>query len=254
VLVITYQLIDFSHEKINFQVYHTNLINQSFESGNCLLHYAVIFKKPDIVKILLYEFLAIQVARNSTGFTPFHLACKYGYFYIVRIFLEFSYICVDIPSINKVYPLSSALRNRHYPISKYLISKGANFDVLNNYDKRILSRIYSSREYDYISLINSRNTYISYENEEPEYSSTVFIYEKNVSVKPCKEIIDAIVKISIDKNENCPISLEPLKKESVVLTSCFHVFNKEPADIWFNTNSICPTCRTTCVLWNTMES
>lgn len=226
-----------SKRDIEFILQHnTYLVNSVYESGNTLLQYAVLYKKPKIVKMIVFDFSADQAYRNREGLTALHYACIYGHFYTVRILLSQSYISLDIPCFENNYPLNYALRNGNYPIAKFLITKGANVDILTESDMYILSRIYTRSEFLYISIINSRNTFTQPINKTEVYH------------KPSKDIIDIIIKSKVDDNDKCPISLETLKIESAVITSCFHVFDKEHLETWFVSNDKCPSCRSSCVI------
>ena len=46
-------------------------------------------------------------------------------------------------------------------------------------------------------------------------------------------------------NTECPISLEPFVPDSEVvqINRCGHIFNRNDLSYWFQTNTICPTCR-----------
>jgi ankyrin repeat protein len=232
-------LVSISHNKKrdirNILQQHGYLINCPFDSGNTLLHYAVLYKKPDIVKMLIFDFFADQTLRNESGITPLHYACRYGYFYIIRILLTQTYICLDIPCSQNVYPLSIALVNMNYPIAKFLVAKGANIDVLTDLEMGILSRLYTEHEFEYISFVNSRSKFVQVNNKKEYY-------------KPPKDVVDIIIKSKIDKDEKCPITLEPLKPETTALTSCFHAFDKTYLETWFSSKDECPVCRSNCFI------
>jgi SUMO ligase MMS21 Smc5/6 complex component len=68
-------------------------------------------------------------------------------------------------------------------------------------------------------------------------------------IKPNNEIINTIKKLYIDKNETCPITYESLTIETISITSCYHVFNKDAITNWFKTKNNCPVCRERCEIW-----
>jgi hypothetical protein len=74
----------------------------------------------------------------------------------------------------------------------------------------------------------------------------------NVSTKalplPPAYVCDLLIENAITKNETCPIIYEPLTKETSVVTSCFHVFNREAFRDWRKKSKECPACRTVCLV------
>lgn len=62
----------------------------------------------------------------------------------------------------------------------------------------------------------------------------------------------SIAKLIIENTEMdnniCPITLDPIKKESCSITSCFHVFNKDAIAIWLSSNDTCPVCKQLCAI------
>jgi hypothetical protein len=56
-----------------------------------------------------------------------------------------------------------------------------------------------------------------------------------------------ILADSISKNEDCPISCEPITMANGSVTSCGHVFSKVSLDEWFKLKDECPVCKQTCL-------
>jgi hypothetical protein len=50
------------------------------------------------------------------------------------------------------------------------------------------------------------------------------------------------------KEENCPITLEPISPLTAAVTSCYHVFDANAIASWFESHSECPVCKTNCVI------
>ena len=82
---------------------------------------------------------------------------------------------------------------------------------------------------------------------------TYTIFRKVInSTKPSEievlptHIANQIMRTAIEKEEQCSIMFAPLSEETVVLTSCGHLFSKEGLTTWFQTRSVmehnCPTC------------
>ncbi len=58
-------------------------------------------------------------------------------------------------------------------------------------------------------------------------------------------VFHAYVTGAIEKNECCPVTLEPLSKEMVGCAPCGHLFDKDALRTALETNGKCPTCRQT---------
>ena len=52
-----------------------------------------------------------------------------------------------------------------------------------------------------------------------------------------------IAEDAVKGGEICPISLNPITIENSSVTSCFHIFEKASAKIWFDSHNICPICK-----------
>jgi hypothetical protein len=58
-----------------------------------------------------------------------------------------------------------------------------------------------------------------------------------------------ILRDSISKNEDCPISSEPITQENGFVTYCGHVFTKQAIQRWLlqpSSNNCCPICKQRC--------
>jgi hypothetical protein len=60
-------------------------------------------------------------------------------------------------------------------------------------------------------------------------------------------VANIVLSDAISKNEVCPISSEPITKETGTVTSCGHVFCKESIDQWLSIKNECPVCKQSCV-------
>ena len=56
-------------------------------------------------------------------------------------------------------------------------------------------------------------------------------------------VFHAYVTSAIEKNETCPVTLEPLTKENVGCPPCGHLFDKDALKSALESNGKCPTCR-----------
>jgi hypothetical protein len=77
---------------------------------------------------------------------------------------------------------------------------------------------------------------------------------RNIIVQPAPQlrthftvpshIAEAIVRSQIIDHKSCSITMIPFKEiEHVVITSCWHCFDKEALQRWMNENETCPECR-----------
>ena len=58
---------------------------------------------------------------------------------------------------------------------------------------------------------------------------------------------EQLVDAAIVRGDVCPISHEPLAKETTVITTCFHLVTREHLVQWFAVkNGICPVCNVKC--------
>lgn len=62
-----------------------------------------------------------------------------------------------------------------------------------------------------------------------------------------QHVANIVLADAISKNEICPISSEPITKETGTVTSCGHVFCKDSIDQWLSIKNECPVCKQTCL-------
>lgn len=77
--------------------------------------------------------------------------------------------------------------------------------------------------------------------------STPEISPKNNPIQTSKipdHIIEIYIQNLLDKKEVCPITMEPLQRDSLHITSCGHAMSKGAAERWLNQKNSCPVCRT----------
>jgi hypothetical protein len=58
-----------------------------------------------------------------------------------------------------------------------------------------------------------------------------------------QRIVNGFLEGMIAKGEQCPIEMEPLKKENACMTPCGHAMTYAPAKEWVRTAHSCPVCR-----------
>ena len=137
------ELFDFSHPTIHDAAKngYINLLKYMIErqhidpnlkdekESKTPLHYAVMYKKIDIVKYLLDNAKANPKATDKNGFIPLHIACEMNNLEIVTYLIEKSPRSVDIPNFEGMTPLHIASQFSNVNIVKYLIIKNANKEI-----------------------------------------------------------------------------------------------------------------------------
>lgn len=61
-----------------------------------------------------------------------------------------------------------------------------------------------------------------------------------------QHIINIVIERAIEKGEKCPITLEILSKQSMVVTPCGHGLDNSSAKCWIVKEKSCPVCRQPC--------
>jgi hypothetical protein len=73
---------------------------------------------------------------------------------------------------------------------------------------------------------------------------------KSIEIKPLPTYVKTLlIDNAISKEECCPITMEPISKETASVTTCFHVFETSSIETWLNdekNNSKCPVCKQQC--------
>lgn len=63
-----------------------------------------------------------------------------------------------------------------------------------------------------------------------------------------QHILNTYIQTLLDKEENCPVEMMPLTKESVRITPCGHALSVSAAECWIAYKHSCPVCREECSL------
>jgi len=64
-----------------------------------------------------------------------------------------------------------------------------------------------------------------------------------------RRISNSMIDTAIRDKEVCPISLEPIRKETAACVSpCYHCFDRESIEQWLLQSDKCPQCRIKCVI------
>ena len=236
-----------------------NVDSKSVNFGSTLLHYAVRYKKHDIVILLLDILNASTDIQDNFGRTAFFEACERGHFYIVKIFTTHR---INISTfINKsdsqgMTPLLIAYQNNHNPICKWLISKGANyghvafngFHILREhletrFREEIDLQMYLRNQTPYTGPIRRGRRRIGFtpytDNTSNNYISTPTLSVRGTSIVSTPiinppEIIEIIkevptflanehIEMLIELKKTCQICFEPYQKDKVVIMKkCGH--------------------------------
>jgi hypothetical protein len=89
---------------------------------------------------------------------------------------------------------------------------------------------------------------LSYYNSELEFCLASHITQCTLPVNPTipKHILEVYITSLTSKQEICPITFEPLIRETTCITPCGHAMNIDAANHWLSTKPICPVCRESC--------
>jgi hypothetical protein len=61
-------------------------------------------------------------------------------------------------------------------------------------------------------------------------------------------VAEALLEKAVAAEELCPISMESLAKGDALVTSCFHIFQRDAMAKWQVTHSTCPVCKKECAI------
>jgi len=65
-----------------------------------------------------------------------------------------------------------------------------------------------------------------------------------LSIETKNSIPTFVIESLLEKMTECPISMKLFKEcSSLLITSCFHIFDEESLEAWFNTKITCPLCK-----------
>jgi hypothetical protein len=108
------------------------------------------------------------------------------------------------------------------------------------YGNQIFTNWYDNYTTDYIrGMIHNRKVYTS-----------LHIIEEPVA--PMCEIprfaAEVLIQDAVNRNEICPITMEPISCDNSVLTSCFHIFEKSAIQTWLSKHPKCPVCKNHCTI------
>ena len=59
-------------------------------------------------------------------------------------------------------------------------------------------------------------------------------------------LVDSVLTAAETEGKTCPITMEPIRKETAAITSCGHIFQKMAIHEWLQRNDSCPECRQRC--------
>jgi len=107
----------------------TYVINIKDLNGNIPLHYAIMFKKIELVKLFL-KYNSNLYTTDDNGYTALHLAVKSGDYEIVNIIIK-NMKKLNIISLKGETALHIAINYQYYNITKILVDNGADINVKN---------------------------------------------------------------------------------------------------------------------------
>ncbi len=198
-------------------------------TGRTLLHVATNLNRIDIIKVLVNEFQLKDINVDSDGKTALMLACEKGLYNIVKILTN-----IDNINIKDKYNMN-ALLYAYYcrdvfkmRIVRFLLSKGADYNVISNSGKRIPENIISLNLLIISPIQSVRSQIIEKEK---------IIYKNEIP----QHILDDYFNMIIDLKKVCDICCcEYNNKNNIVLTKCNHIICIK----CYEKVNICPYCRT----------
>ena len=229
--------------------------SKSVNFGTTLLHYAVRYKKHDIITLLLDILNASTDIQDNLGQTAFYHACERGFMYIVKIFTTHRVnisTFLNKPDSRGMTPLLVAYQNNHNPVCKWLISKGADYNHVSSNGFHIESEHLENRFITQVNMMRYLRTPYSDTNRRVRrrigftpistssvdntpsspprlvvrgisiFSTPVTIQEENEKEVPtflANEYIDMMIELK----KTCQICFEPYQKDKVVIMKkCGH--------------------------------
>jgi hypothetical protein len=220
------------------------IINSDYiigNNGDSLLHYAIRYKKCDVVSALLNILNVSITYRNFKGETAFFTACERGLIFFVKMFLTWRQnhsTYIDISDNNGMTPLLIAHSRLHKPICEHLIFNGANFNLVSRNGYFIENVQFTYRRA--ISLVNRHRVTSPIRTfESPQPFVTI---RRRIGFTPCIAASDSsidevsltsshlkneYIEMLIELKKTCNICFEPYKKdEIVILKKCEHAVCK----------------------------
>ena len=61
-----------------------------------------------------------------------------------------------------------------------------------------------------------------------------------------QRVLNGFIESAIAKNESCPITMMPIKKDDAIVTPCYHILSKDAGERWISMKNQCPTCKQSC--------
>ena len=107
-----------------------------------ILHEAVRRKQIGMVKMLVEEFNVNDINRDVYGKTALMYACTKGFFYFVRLLTKPENI--EISDFYNMTPLLESFATNNFRIAKWLLKKGANFNIIS-FNRNFINALYRDR-------------------------------------------------------------------------------------------------------------
>ena len=78
-----------------------------------------------------------------------------------------------------------------------------------------------------------------------EFSANLIRHVNATRAIPTR-IARMIATDAVEREEVCPITMEPITMETCAVTSCFHVFERDSLAMWHTVHKTCPVCKQGC--------
>lgn len=130
-----------------------------------------------------------------------------------------------------LFRVSSPHQNIIYCVDAFYVCVGALSRLGIERHARKIEFVYTSRS---VYRISQNLDYIQTQSQSQSQSG---------GLKIPHHIALRLIDLAVIKGEQCPVTLEPLTKETAIVTNCGHVFSREMIREKEKTIPTCPLCR-----------
>jgi len=177
-------------------------LNEPDDSGNYLIHYAILFKQIDILALLISKKCKLDILDND-GYGIFYIPIKMNYIEIIKMLLYFNNIVVGIPLLefqDKYLntPLNYAIKFKKIDIILEFLNSNINLNYTDLNGDTILHSIIPLINNDNIEIIKIMiNQKISINSINKTGKNALHVSVENSNIIMCKILLEAGVDTDI---------------------------------------------------------